>query len=196
MQDTKEEEEVVMPKNIQVYDMLISCPSDVSVLVELIEKEIRSFNNFFGRSNDIVVRTRHWSADLYSEFGNMPQELINKQIVDSSDMALCVFWTRFGTPTENYGSGTEEEVERMLSMKKQVFMYFLDKPINPSKLDQEQYKRIQLFMDKYKNRGVFFKVQDESALVSKFRENLELYFDSKIRGNEFRKSSGKKKFCG
>lgn len=130
-----------MAKDIKVYDLLISCPSDVSEYVEMLEKEVNHFNNFFGRKNNIIVRTRHWSKDSYSEFGNQPQELLNKQIVDSSDMALGFFGTRFGTPTENYGSGTEEEIERMLSMGKQVFLYFLDKPLSPSKIDQEQYKK-------------------------------------------------------
>lgn len=181
-----------MPSKITVYDLLISCPSDVSEYVDMLEKEIIHFNNFYGRSNNVIVRTRHWSKDSYSEFGNHPQKLLNKQIVDSSDMALGVFWTRFGTPTENYGSGTEEEIERMLSMGKQVFLYFLDKPVQLSKFDPEQYKKIQAFMDTHKNEGIFFNVPDERALSTKFRENLELYFDSIIRGAEFKKSSGKK----
>ena len=181
-----------MPSKITVYDLLISCPSDVSEYVDMLEKEIIHFNNFYGRSNNVIVRTRHWSKDSYSEFGNHPQKLLNKQIVDSSDMALGVFWTRFGTPTESYGSGTEEEIERMLSMGKQVFLYFLDKPVHLSKFYPEQYKKIQAFMDAHKNEGIFFNVPDERALVTKFRENLELYFDSIIRGTEFKKSSGKK----
>lgn len=181
-----------MPNNIIVYDLLISCPSDVAEYVDMLEKEVLHFNNFFGRSNNIIVRTRHWSKDSYSEFGNPPQELLNKQIVDSSDLALGVFWTRFGTPKENYGSGTEEEIERMLAMGKQVFLYFLDKPVCPSQINQEQYKKIQTFMNKHKNEGIFFSVPDEKTLANKFRENLELYFDSIIRGAEFKKNSGKK----
>lgn len=181
-----------MAKYIKAYDLLISCPSDITEYVEMLEKEITRFNNIFGREKDIIVRTRHWSKDSYSEFGDQPQKLINKQIVDSSDMALAVFWTRFGTPTENYGSGTEEEIERMLSMGKQVFLYFLDKPLSPSKIDQEQYKKILLFKDKHKSEGIFFTVQDEKDLVNKFRENLELYFDSITRGEEFKKNHNKK----
>lgn len=180
-----------MPNNITVYDLLISCPSDVAEYVDMLEKEVLHFNNFFGRFNNVIIRTRHWSKDSYSESGN-PQELLNKQIVDSSDLALAVFWTRFGTPTENYGSGTEEEIERMLAMGKQVFLYFLDKPVCPSKINQEQYKKIQTFINKHKNEGIFFNVPDEKALANKFRENLGLYFDSIIRGAEFKKNSGKK----
>lgn len=181
-----------MPKNVTAYDLLVSCPSDVTEYVDMLEKEVLHFNNLYGRTNNIVVRTRHWSKDSYSEFGNLPQEILNRQIVDSSDLALGLFWTRFGTPTENYGSGTEEEIERMLAMGKQVFLYFLDKPVCPSKINQKQYKKIETFMNKHKNEGIFFSVPDEKTLVNKFRENLELYFDSMIRGAEFKKNSGKK----
>ncbi len=54
-----------MAKDIKVYDLLISCPSDVSEYVEMLEKEVNHFNNFFGRKNNIIVRTRHWSKDSY-----------------------------------------------------------------------------------------------------------------------------------
>lgn len=181
-----------MPNNIVVYDLLISCPSDVSEYVDILEKEVNHFNNFWGRTNNVIIRTRHWSKDSYSEFGSYPQKLLNKQIVDSSDMAIGVFWTRFGSPTENYGSGTEEEIERMISMNKQVFLYFLDKPISPSKIDHTQYEKIKQFMEDHKNKGIYFTIQDERTLAKKFRENLELYFDSIIRGTEFKKSSVKK----
>lgn len=181
-----------MPKDTKVYDLLISCPSDVSEYVEMLEKEVNHFNNFFGGKNNIIVRTRHWSEDSYSEFGNRPQELLNAQIVDSSDMAVGVFWTRFGTPTGNYGSGTEEEIERMLQNKKQVFLYFLDKPLNPAKIDPEQYRKVLSFMNKHKNDGIFFTVQDEKDLAKKFGDNLVLYFDSITRGEEVRKSNSKK----
>ena len=178
-----------MPKTIQVYDLLISCPSDVSSYVEMLEKEINHFNNFYGRFNDIIIRTKYWSRDSFSEIGNTPQETLNKQIVDNSDLILAVFWTRFGTPTENYGSGTEEEIERFISEKKQVFLYFLDKPVNPSKLDFEQYNKLNGFKEKYKSQGIYFTVEDEDNLTSKFKDNLELYFDSIVRGAKLKSTN-------
>lgn len=181
-----------MAKDIKVFDMLISCPSDVSGYVELLERKINHFNNYFGRKNDVIIRCRYWSNDTYSEFGDSPQKLVDKQIVDSSDMVVAVFWTRFGTATENYGSGTEEEIERMLSDNKQVFLYFLDKPVSLSQIDLSQYAKIQEFMEKHKKDGIYFSVPDENALASKFEDNLELYFDSLIRGSELKKNSGKK----
>ena len=181
-----------MAKKITVYDMLISCPSDVSQYVELLQKQVNKFNNYFGRMNDVIVRCRYWMEDTSSEIGEHPQEVINKNIVDTSDMIVAVFWTRFGTATERYGSGTEEEIERMLKMKKQVFLYFLDKPVSPAKFNPEQYLKLQQFMEKHKNEGIYFIVPDENALSIKLRENMELYFDSIIHGPEVKKSVGKK----
>lgn len=180
-----------MPSNITAYDLLISCPSDVAEYVDLLEQEVLRFNSFYGRSNNIIVRTRHWSRDAYATLAAPPQESLNQQIVDSSDMVLGVFWTRFGTKTENYGSGTEEEIERMLAMKKQVFLYFLDKPIHPSKIEPEQYKKIQAFMETCKRKGIFFRVSDENALRDKFRADLELYFNYLVSCEGVKKSSGK-----
>ena len=42
------------------------------------------------------------------------------------------------------------------------------------------------FKKKYKSQGIYFTVEDENALASKFRENLELYFDSIVRGAQLK----------
>ncbi|WP_353622123.1 hypothetical protein [Halocella sp. SP3-1] len=60
----------------------------------------------------------HWETSAFPESGKRPQALLNKQIVNDSDAAIAIFWTRFGTPTEEYDSGTEEEIEKMLKSDK------------------------------------------------------------------------------
>jgi len=181
-----------MPKTATVYDMLISCPGDVSRFVEILENAVSKFNNFYGRENNIVLRTISWTNNAFPQFGAHPQKILDKQIVDKADFAVAVFWTRFGTETEDYGSGTEEEIEHMLNEDKQVFLYFLDKPVQPSKIDQGQYAKIQAFKEKHKNKGLFFTIPDENELASTFREHLELYINSIIHGEEFSKTKGNK----
>ena len=180
-----------MPKSATVYDVLLSCPSDVKGSIRSIEKAIHQFNNCFGRTNSIILRTLYWADDTYSEFVGNPQEKINKQIVESSDLAISFFWTRFGSPTLEYGSGTEEEIETMIAAKKQVFLFFLDKPINPSKIDYDQYMRLEAFRKKHEQDGIFFCVDDENELTTKVTNNLELYFASIIDGQTFKGKSGK-----
>lgn len=75
-----------------------------------------------------------------------------------------MFWTKFGTPTDKYGSGTEEEIEEMLSSGKQVFMYFLDIPVELSTVDMEQYGKLKDFKNKYENRGIYFVIKDKMIL--------------------------------
>lgn len=169
-------------KGITIYDLLISCPGDISEYLGVLKESVESFNRVFGTLNNIEVVTKHWSTDSYPESGDKPQELLNKQFVRDCDAAVAIFWTRFGTPTDKYGSGTEEEIEEMLSVGKQVFMYFLDAPINPSEVDMEQYRKVLNFRDKYTDRGIYAVVKDKHDFQRQFTNHLSLYFLPLITG--------------
>ena len=95
-----------------------------------------------------------------------------------------MFWTRFGTSTDKYESGTEEEIEIMLADGKQVFMYFSDKPIIPSQYDSVQYAKIQAFREKYKDRGVYFTYSSDEEFEKMFFAHLSQHFLSEKRVSE------------
>lgn len=172
-----------MPREgITIYDLLISCPGDVNSYLGILKDSVENFNRTFGASNNIEVVTKHWSTDSYPESGNRAQELLNKQFVRGCDAAVVIFWTRFGTPTDKFGSGTEEEIEEMLSADKQVFMYFLDAPVNPSEVDMGQYQKVIDFKEKYKDRGVFGVIKDEHDFQRQFSNHLAMYFRSLTSG--------------
>ena len=163
-------------KGVTVYDWLISCPGDVIDYLELIKEAVDNFNKLYGSLNNIQVSVKHWSTDSFPESGDKPQELLNKQIVRECDAAVAIFWTRFGTATDRYGSVTEEEIEQMLLAEKQVFMYFLDIPITPSEINEEQFTAVKNFKERYKDRGIFFTVKDKSEFKRHFTNQLKLYF--------------------
>lgn len=166
-----------MPRvGITAYDLLISCPGDVNKYVNVVKKCIENFNRLLGRINNAEIVGRHWSTDSYSQSGDRPQELLNKQFVRECDAAVAIFWTKFGTATDKYESGTEEEIEEMLSAGKQVFMYFVDEPVSPSELNSEQYKKILEFREKYKDRGIYFVVNNEEELEKRFTNDITMYF--------------------
>ncbi len=168
-----------MPLTATIYDLLISCPSDVAPFLRVIEDVVLRFNATYGKNSNIVIRPIHWSKNVYPESGGRPQELINRQIVDSAHIAIGIFWTRFGEPTGCYNSGTEEEIKRLLQKKKQVFLYFLDKPVPPSCFNNAQYKKIQNF--KTQHQGVYWSVSDETDLSNKFYDHLMMYFNGLAR---------------
>lgn len=172
-----------MPRNITQFDLLISCPSDVEGELEIIKETVEEFNRIFGVANNCSIVTKHWSKDSYPQSGGKPQQLLNEQFVLGCDAAVAVFWTRFGTPTDKYGSGTEEEIEELLKSGKQVFLYFCDRPINPSRLDAEQYAKVTEFKEKYKDKGIYSPYSELSDFKKNFLNHLSLHF-LKLLSNE------------
>lgn len=169
---------------ITAYDLLVSCPGDVVNYVDIIRECVDIFNRAIGMANNSEIVVKHWSTDSYPESGDKPQELLNKQFVRDCDAAVALFWTKFGTPTDKYGSGTEEEIEEMLSSGKQVFMYFLDAPINPSELDLEQYDKVCAFKKKYESRGIYSVVSDKNTFKQQFTNHLIKHFFPIVSGEK------------
>ena len=165
-----------MPKNVVQYNMLISCPGDVQDEVSIIERVVEEFNERFTDELGISIQTKHWKKSSYPQSGGKPQDLLNEQFVKDCDLAVGVLWTRFGTPTDQYGSGTEEEINIMLDAQKQVFMYFSEKALQPSKLNAKEYERVQVFKDKYKERGIYYTYGSNDEFEKKILAHLTQYF--------------------
>jgi len=170
-----------MPKQVMQYDLLISCPGDItdaelSAINEVVSDVNRAYEDVMG----IKIRTRHWSKDSYAESGGNPQDLLNKQFVKDCDLTIALFWTRFGTPTDKWGSGTEEEIEIMLGNNKQVFVGFSDIPIPPKMLSDtaniKEYQRIQDFRTSYQKRGLYFTYASVEDLKKVFYAHLSKHF--------------------
>lgn len=167
-----------MPKNITQYELLISCPGDVKEEVDIIHEVVQQFNSQFSKTLGIMIQERHWEKDAYPASGDKPQNILNKQFVYDCDAAVAIFWSRFGTPTDKYGSGTEEEIEQMIAANKQVFMYFSDASVPPSQIDSEQYKKIQQFRKKYKDNGLYWTYSKTDEFKELFRAHLTKHFMS------------------
>ena len=168
-----------MPRNVTQYTILISCPGDIKDEIGLIESAIDDFNRRFSDTLSIALISKHWSKDAFPQSGGSPQALLNSQIVDDCDAVIAIFWTRYGTPTDEYGSGTEEEIERMLQAKKQVFLYFCDKPVPPSAIDSDGYNRIKDFRKRYENRGIYWKYSSNEEFSHLVFSHLCGYFIAK-----------------
>ena len=174
-----------MAQNVTLYNLLISCPGDIKKEVTLIEAAVDEFNELYAETLGITIKTRHWSKSSYAQSGGKPQALLNEQFVNKCDAAVAIFWTRFGSPTDEYGSGTEEEIQIMLQSGKQVFMYFSDKPIPPSKINGDGYEKIQAFRDKYKDNAIFSfndkEVRCVNTNVIPFSTGFLIALDLKLR---------------
>ena len=186
-----------MPKNITQYNLLISCPGDIQTEIEQINRAVDDFNERYSDVLGISIRPKHWRKSSYAQSGDKPQNLLNKQFVEDCDAAVALLWTRFGTPTDKYGSGTEEEIEIMLEAGKQVFMYFSDKPLPPSEQDPDEYNRVKEFRKKYKERGMYFKYSSDEEFYRLFSAHLTKFFLSLEAVSEITTNRvSKLKLCG
>lgn len=163
-----------MAKTKTEYDLLISCPGDVNSVVKLINGVVKKFNDTYSDVLAIRLNAKHWSNSSYNQSGGKAQELLNKQFIHECDAAIAIFWTRFGAPTDRYGSGTEEEIEDMLAAGKQVFLYFCEKPVDPELLlsdkSRDQYQKVKDYQKKYADEGKG--IYASYASDKEFRENL------------------------
>ena len=173
-----------MPQNVTLYTLLISCPGDVKDEVKLIIEAVDEFNDMFSETLGITIQAKHWSKNSYPQSGGKPQTLLNDQIVKKCDAAVAIFWTRFGSPTDEYGSGTEEEIELMLNSNKQVFMYFSDKPLQPSQYDEEGYKKVKAFREKYADKGIYHTYKSDETFKKNFFAHLTQHFMSEKKLSE------------
>lgn len=163
------------------YNLLISCPGDVSSVVNLINAVVRKFNDTYSDVYAIRLNAKHWSNSSYNQSGGKAQALLNQQFIHDCDAAIAVFWTRFGTPTDKYGSGTEEEIEDMLDNGKQVFLYFCEKPIDPSLLLSEdaqlQYRKVKAYREKYEaDKGISSTYTNDSQFKKLLFAHLSMHF--------------------
>lgn len=170
-----------MNKSYLHFDFLISCPSDIKKEVEVIKSVINKFNDTEGRSKSIYIQYKHWSSHSYPEYNlgtGSAQELLNRQIVNNCDGVIAVFWSRFGSPTDKFDSGTEEEIEQMIKDRKHIMLYFSDKKLMPSQINTEQYEKVKIFKNKYAAKGLYCSYKTIKEFEEKFKEHIYLYFSN------------------
>ncbi|MDR2441764.1 MAG: hypothetical protein LBE12_20585 [Planctomycetaceae bacterium] len=152
-----------MPYNAAVYRIFIASPSDVLKERNIIRDVLDEWNTVNSLKESVVLLPVGWETHSYSEMGDHPQNILDKQILSNADLLIGVFWHRIGTPTEKYQSGTVQEIHEHIDSGKPVMLYFSDCPINPSEIDKNQREELDKFKDKIRDKGYFksYKSRDE-----------------------------------
>ena len=168
-----------MSYNAAVYTVFIASPGDVIEERDIAREVVMEWNYIHSESRKVVLMPLGWETHSSPEMGEPPQAIINRQVADKADILVGVFWTRLGTPTETYESGTVEEIQRHISSKKPTMLYFSTREVAPDMLDATQYEKLRKFKDDCQSKGLFqsFKSPDE------FREKLRRQLHKKL--NEY-----------
>ena len=169
-----------MPRKTTTYTILISCPSDIKEEVKIIEEVLKGFNENFGKNIGMSLEYSYWKKDVMPQHGDRPQEIINKQIVRDSDAIIAIFGEKFGSDTGKYPSGTIEEIEEMIKSKKQVFLYFSEKPIEREDMYSkvEELEKIERFKKEYGEKGIYSVYKSDNEFKENITKHIEKYFSN------------------
>ncbi|MGA8140355.1 MAG: DUF4062 domain-containing protein [Desulfobaccales bacterium] len=167
-----------MPRSETVLTVFVASPGDVAEERAILEAVIREFNVTWSKTLGLRLELIRWETNVYPDFGLDVQEVINKQIGDDYDIFIGIMWARYGTPTKQSESGTEEEFDRAYKRYKEtgnvkIMFYFKDAPISPSKLDLDQYRAVSEFKSLLGDRsGLYWEFTESEEFRSLVRVHL------------------------
>ena len=163
-----------MSYNATVFNVMIASPGDVASERSIIRDVIYEWNTVHSESRNIVLLPIGWESHSSPEMGSSPQEIINNQILDRCDLLVGVFWTRIGTPTNNYISGTVEEIEKHIDSSKPSMLYFSSQPVAIDTVDINQIKELKKFKQSCQKRGLYEEYDSHTDFKEKFYHHLQL----------------------
>jgi hypothetical protein len=163
-----------MPYNAQVFRVMIASPSDVTTERNLIRSILADWNVIYSLSRSLVLLPVGWESHSAPDLSGRPQEIINKKVLKDCDLLVGVFWTRIGTSTGGYASGTVEEIEEHIAAGKPVMLYFSGKPVDPESVEADQYKQLKEFKAVCYKRGLVESFLDETEFKDKFTRQLQI----------------------
>jgi abortive infection bacteriophage resistance protein len=133
---------------------------------------MRAVNRLLSGETGVELYSTDWRRDSRADSGAEPQALLNRQIVDGSDIVLAIFYKRFDSPTSKYGSGTEEEIRLGLEQKKTVLLYTWEPPTGYVSAEEDQLDSIQQLKADLGRSVMYKSFKDTGDLEEKVRHDL------------------------
>ena len=186
--------------NVKEYKCFIASPGDTMEERNACEEVFEDINSGLGKILGIRLSSLRWEKDIYPGVGEYGQQVINKQINDNYDLFIGIMKTRFGTPTPQAESGTEEEFdiayERWENGEIDNIFFFFGNPIMPiNEIDPIQYQKVLGFKKRIGEQGVLyleytnnedFKKQLAKSLTQYFNDNRPTERKQKKKNEEYK----------
>lgn len=178
-----------MAEQVTRIRVFVASPSDVTQERGILLDLVKELNANLGTSQGFFLEWVGWETHVYPELGEA-QEVINRQI-PPCDIFIGIMWSRFGTPTGRFGSGTEEEFQRAHERwqrggSPKILFYFCDRPVSLVKQDQvEQANKVFAFRQSLEEKKVLVgKYPDSEAFRESVRRNLIQAVEDVLREGE------------
>ncbi len=159
------------PDNYKPIKIFIGSPGDLHAERKLFREVLEEVNQRCAHSKGIHLEPLGWE-DASPGVGR-PQGLINKDLI-KSDLVVLLLWKRWGTNTEKYSSGFEEEYHVAIENNKQIWLYFRDVPDVMLSDPGEQLTKVIEFrkMIEKQKKLLYQRYEDENEWKEKLTDHL------------------------
>ncbi|MEO5960598.1 MAG: hypothetical protein ABIR80_15905 [Opitutaceae bacterium] len=161
-----------MNPEVNLLKLTLCGPNDVVKEIAIAQEIVTEWNVTQGEKSGFWIKHQHWSTDTHPDLSDRPQGVINRQVIDDSDLLVAIFWSRFGMPTSVAGSGTEEEIQRGVRLGKKVMVYFSDLEPLPATAQQAQIERLAEFRRGLLTEGLCGRFSSRDQFRKLFRLHL------------------------
>lgn len=150
-------------------------PGDVKEERSVLERVVADLQSSIGQEYKILLELVRWEKSALPAMGS-PQEIVNQQ-VQPYDIFIGILWTRFGTPTIAYDSGTEEEFKRALDSwqmlgRPYTLFYFCDRPVKVSDIEPNQLSKVAKFRNSISEQGLYSTYSDTNEFKVLLQQHL------------------------
>ncbi len=149
----------VQHETIRLIRVFVSSPGDVTQERDVLDEAIGFVNDGIGRQRRIRLETWKWEDKVVPRIGSTPQSVVDDQS-PHYDIYLGIMSSRFGTPTDKYGSGTEREFREALERwgeqgEPWILFYFRDNLVLSSDPDDAgEYLKVCRFRKELQSLGI------------------------------------------
>lgn len=163
-----------MSYDAKVFNVMIASPSDVPSERNIVREVVYEWNAVHSQSRKIALLPVGWETHSTPEMGGRAQAILNDQILEKCDLLVGIFWTRIGTETGEFVSGTVEEIEKHVASDKPAMLYFYGQPVEEGSVDKEQYSKLKEFRESCQKRGLYATYDSHADFKEKFYHHLQI----------------------
>lgn len=170
---------------MEKFTVFVASPADVKKERDLLESVIKEVNLTHGAPLGYELDLWRYEENAFPSAGK-PQDVINS-IAKPYQLFIGIMWKRFGTPTQMYGSGTEEEYTKAYEAWQRnevidIMFYFCKKPVSPESLEEiDQLGKVFQFKKALNSKSFIWDYNNTKDFEEKIRKHLCLKMSQVIR---------------
>ncbi|BDU25283.1 DUF4062 domain-containing protein [Flavobacterium sp. GSB-24] len=174
-----------MAKQITKYSIFLASPSDLEEERFAVEEVVSELNLTYSPANNIVIELLKWETHSAPGISNFhPQKIITEDIGNDYDLFLGMIWKKFGTRTDESGSGTQEEFNNAIKKYNtdnnsvQILFYFKNAvPKTINEIDPEELIKIREFKKSLQEQKLLY---SEFNSVDDFKNYLRIHIPKRL----------------